>query len=254
MEDYERLGWQAFGYEAGVARWAEAALEEARTAVASPEMAIWHQCEGTWFVGVDALGNDAAGALNGLALEGAALAAAQGLFGTLPLHKGQVSVIYEGYPRPRAGEGEAAFRYRLKRDAAHLDGLKSAGPEKRRKMDEFHGFILGFPLTDERAAPLVVWEGSHVILQQMLVRCLGDVPPARWHEVDLTEPYQAARREVFETCPRVEVQASPGEAYLLHRFALHGVAPWRGAATGADGRAVVYFRPEVCDRLAWLQR
>jgi len=38
--------------------------------------------------------------------------------------------------------------------------------------------------------------------------------------------------------------AAPGQAYLLHRLALHGVAPWAdGAEASADGRMVAYFRP-----------
>ena len=32
-------------------------------------------------------------------------------------HKAQLSVIFPGYPKPRAGDSEASFEYRLKRDA-----------------------------------------------------------------------------------------------------------------------------------------
>ena len=35
----------------------------------------------------------------------------------------QVSVCYPGYPMPREEESKAAFKYRLKRDAAHVDGF-----------------------------------------------------------------------------------------------------------------------------------
>ncbi|WP_322866263.1 hypothetical protein U5922_008695 [Aquicoccus sp. G2-2] len=73
-----------------------------------------------------------------------------------------------------------------------------------------------------------------------------------WGTVDVTRAYKVARREVFETCRRVELVAGPGEAYVLHRLALHGVAPWSGAATG-DGRMVAYFRPEMPGGVeAWL--
>ena len=50
----------------------------------------------------------------------------------------------------------------------------------------------------------------------------------------------------FESCERVVVHAEPGEAYIVHRLALHGVAPWvDGAEAGPDGRMIVYFRPEI---------
>ena len=104
-------------------------------------------CEGTWFIGVDALNNDPqgrvgqSGALSGLAMD---FAIQQ--YGELPLHKGQVSVIYPGYPRPRHGESETAGRYRLKRDAAHVDGLRPMGPDRRRRVDEPHAWDTGHPL------------------------------------------------------------------------------------------------------------
>ena len=53
------------------------------------------------------------------------------------------------------------------------------------------------------------------------------LPAEQWGEVDATEVYQATRRTIFETCERVTVTAKPGEAYLIHRLALHGVAPWQ---------------------------
>ena len=54
-------------------------------------------------------------------------------------------------------------------------------------------------------------------------------------------PRHPTRRKVFETCPRIELPAKPGEAYLLHRHCLHGVAPWPDKATaGPDGRPISY--------------
>jgi len=48
-------------------------------------------------------------------------------------------------------------------------------------------------------------------------------------------------------------EIAPGEAYLVHRFALHGVAPWdEDAKAGPDGRMIAYFRPELPDRGLWL--
>lgn len=173
------------------------------------------------------------------------------------LHRAQVSVVYPGYPRARAGESEAATRYRAKRDAAHVDGLKPVGPERRRKPDEFHAFILGLPLTPASAdaAPMVVWEGSHRVIRDAFLSVLREHDPKDWPNVDLTEAYWAARRTVFDTCARVEIPASPGAAFVVHRLALHGVAPWADRAeAGPDGRMIAYFRPDVRDRRDWLYK
>jgi hypothetical protein len=182
---------------------------------------------------------------------------AEALWGALSLHRAQVSVIWPGYPRPRAGEGAAAFQYRLRRDAAHVDGLLPVGSGRRRKLRERHAWILGLPLTeaDEGASPLVVWEGSHHVMRRAFGTALAGCPPRDWGEVDLTETYHAARRAVFATCPRVAVHARPGAAYLLHRMTLHGVAPWQeGATAPPEGRMVAYFRPELPDTASalWL--
>ena len=76
-------------------------------------------------------------------------------------------------------------------------------------------------------------------------RVLADLPEAEWPDADLTEVYQAARREAFETCARVTLPTRPGTAYLVHRLALHGVAPWgHGATAPPEGRMIAYFRPE----------
>ena len=115
-------------------------------------------------------------------------------------------------------------------------------------LKERHAYILGLPLTDcsADASPLVVWEGSHHIMRDAFTRALQDIPEAAWAMVDLTDVYQATRRTVFETCKRVEVPAKPGEAYLVHRHAVHGVAPWSAPATAPpEGRMIVYFRPEL---------
>ena len=243
-------GWALFPAEETVAIWADAARSVAQARVADPEeRAKWLQCEGTWFVGVDTLPNDAQGSVGGSGpLGGAAIGAARALYGDLALHRGQVSVTYPGYPRPRAGESEATFRYRLRRDAAHVDGLLAVGPDRRRMLKERHAYILGLPLTETApgASPMVVWEGSHLVMRGMFEAALAPLPEEDWAEVDLTEAYQAARRKVFDTCTRVEIAAKPGEAYLVHRFALHGVAPWAdGAQAPADGRMIAYFRPEL---------
>jgi hypothetical protein len=226
--------------------WAEAAHSIAVGIARDPSMqAQWLQCEGTWFVGVDALPSARDGNVAGVPLAGAAIDA----LGTLPpLHPAQLSITYPGYPRPREGESDAGFGYRLKRDAAHVDGITAEGPERRRMIREPHAFILGLPLTacDPGASPLVVWEGSHVILQAALSAALSPHDPQDWGNIDVTEAYQAARREVFATCPRVPVHAMPGEALLLHRLTLHGVSSWTpGAHAPPEGRMIAYFRPPM---------
>ena len=64
--------------------------------------------------------------------------------------------------------------------------------------------------------------------------------------MDVTEIYQAARREVFDTCPRILLHGPPGTVSLVHRLALHGVAPWMpGADAREEGRMIAYFRPPM---------
>ncbi|MFC0160383.1 hypothetical protein ACFFKB_20800, partial [Mameliella alba] len=172
------------------------------------------------------------------------------------LHPAQLSITFPGYPRPRAGESEAGFRYRLNRDAAHVDGVLAEGAARRRHIREPHAWILGLPLTeaDPGASPLVAWEGSHHVMRDALRAALAGKPPETWADVDVTEAYQAARRTCFETCRRVALPAAPGEALLLHRLTLHGIAPWaEGAQAPPEGRMVAYFRPQVMGGAeAWL--
>ena len=242
-------GWAVLGRDAGLLPWIEAARAAGHAALADPEMrALWLQCEGTWFVGVDALSNAPDGSVAGVPLTGEA---ASLLAPFEPLHRGQLSIVLPGYPRPREGEGDAAFGYRLRRDAAHVDGITPEGPERRRFVTEPHAFILGLPLDESvpGASPLVVWEGSPAIIGKTL--SCAHVQDRRV-PADVTDVYAAARRRVFETCRRVEVAARPGEAILLHRHALHGVAPWTAAADAAP-RKIAYFRPLLRDGLeAWL--
>ena len=251
-------GWAIFPPEPGVLDWARAARHAALDRMADPaRRKAGLVCEGTWFVGLDCLPNDAEGRVAGVSLAGAARRAADAIAGPVPLHQGQVSVVYPGYPRPRDGEGEAAFRYRLRRDAAHVDGLLPVGPERRRMLHERHAYILGLPLTeaDSGASPLMVWEGSHHLMRRAFATALSDIDPRDWANVDLTEPYHAARRDAFETCRRVPLTAPPGAAVLVHRMALHGVAAWAAGATAPpEGRMIAYFRPEFPDetRSDWL--
>ena len=58
------------------------------------------------------------------------------------------------------------------------------------------------------------------------------------------------RAEVFATCPRLELPVVAGEATLLHRLTIHGVAPWSGE--GRRPRLIVYFRPLMLSVANWL--
>ncbi|QIE55142.1 hypothetical protein G5B40_06560 [Pikeienuella piscinae] len=245
MDEFFARGWVKFPHEPALARWAAHADVAARAAEADAANARWRLCGGTWFAGVNALENDSVGRLpGGPPLTGAAIdAALAAVGGGFAFDRAQASVIYPGYPKRGEEESEAAFRYRRHRDAAHVDGLHRVMPGRRRMVREVHGFILGLPLNEAPAgaAPFTIWEGSHRIIRSALAAVLSGVPPETWAQTDVTEAYQAARRLCFETLPRVEIAAAPGEAYLVHRLALHGVAPWRA---GGARRAVAYFRPD----------
>ena len=84
---------------------------------------------------------------------------------------------------------------------------------------------------------MVVWEGSHIIMAEAFQKVFEGHDAQEWSEIDVTEVYQAMRKRVFKTCRRVTVHALPGEAYVLHRLALHGVAPWVKGAVAPEQRA-----------------
>lgn len=250
-------GWAVFQQEAGVKAWVDAALPAALAASRDTAMrAHWLRHGGTWFAGVDALANDEAGRVGeGPPLTGVALDTAQALCGPLALHRAQLSVTYPGYPGRDAQESDAAHRYRLMRDAAHLDGLLPEGPDKRRHLREPHGYILGVALTGagQGAAPLVVYEGSHHLMRAAFRAAFAGHAPATWGDLDVTEAYQAARRRCFAACARREIVLEAGQSVLVHRMALHGIAAWtEGATAGPDGRIMAYFRPVLPDIADWL--
>lgn len=253
---FHRCGWVGFEKDAALLHWLTAARAPALATRHDPAFADWLRCRGTWFVGVNALANDAGGRVAGSGpLAGRAADFARSLPGfSGEFDRAQVSIVYPGYPEARDGESAAAFAFRRDRDAAHVDGLHPVGADRRRRLEEFQGFLLGIPVTeaDAGASPLVVWEGSHHIMAGMFRAELAAHPPEIWPEIDLTDAYHMARRKVFQSCPRRIVHTRPGEACLVHRFALHGVAPWQpGAKADPEGRAILYFRPEIA-RESWL--
>ena len=239
-------GWQRIGPHPAIRAWADTARAAALEVLAtSPEP--W-RCGGTWFVGVDALPNGPDGSIGGTAFPWAALP-----LPAEPLHPAQLSVIRPGYPQPSPEETPAAFAFRRDRDAAHLDGLLAMGPDKRRKVREPHAWILGLPLNETAASPLTIWEGSHHLIRAALLAALRPFPPENWGEIDITEAYQEARREVFASCRRIELSARPGEATLLHRLTIHGVAPWKpDDRAPPEGRMIAYLRPQMASVHQWL--
>ncbi|WP_261194055.1 hypothetical protein [Pseudoruegeria sp. SHC-113] len=242
-------GWLRFPVDRALLRWVEAARPHALAALKGPAHAHWYRHGGTWFAGVNALENDSSGQIDGVPLAGEALDfIAQHIGGPEAWDKAQISGVLPGYPGKDATESAAAHQFRLLRDAAHVDGLLPIGPERRRKAAEPHCFILGLPLTEasEGASPLVVWEGSHEVIRAAFRDALAGVSPQDLAEHDLTEVYQATRRAIFERCLRRELPARPGEALLVHRLALHGIAPWAQSAEAAPaGRVIAYFRPPM---------
>ncbi len=242
-------GWRRFPLDPVLAEWVRQTLPAARDTVTDPANAEWLRCGATWFAGVNVLPNDATGAVAGGAqLAGAAIDFVHDVLelDDFGWDRAQVSVCYPGYPRPMPSETDAAFRFRRNRDAAHVDGLIREGPDRRRFLREHHGFLLGIPMVEfpTDASPLVIWEGSHESVREAFGTAFEGVAPEQWAEIDITETYHATRRRIFEDCKRVPIAARPGEAYLVHRLALHGTAPWGESATaGADGRMIAYFRP-----------
>ena len=243
-------GWAVLPHDPALAVWAQAAADAGRAVLADPAMrARWLRHGGTWFVGVDALPNAPDGSVGGVPLpDGVRVHPA--LRGVL--HPAQLSVVLPGYPGRDPEESDAAHRYRRDRDAAHLDGLLPEGAGRRRHLREPHAIILGLPLNAATAAPLVMWEGSPAIMRAALAAALAGKDPATWGDVDLTDAYGAARAQVLARCPRRIVTAAPGQAILMHRLAIHGVAPWGEGTAPPEGRMIAYFRPLLSRPADWL--
>lgn len=237
-------GYQVFDWDPFVAEWASAAAKVARDVLQGDGERRHGR---TWFVGVDALPNEADGSIAGVPLRGHWLTQV-----TPPRHwhAAQLSVVFPGYPQQDTDESDAAHRFRRNRDAAHVDGLLPVGPNKRRYLLEPHGWIAGIALNAAKASPLVVWENSHLIIKAAFEAAFEGIDPSDWATQDVTEIYQTARRACFETCRRIEVHAVPGQVILLDRHLLHGVAPW-DPASNADMRMIAYFRPLI-DVQDWL--
>jgi hypothetical protein len=243
-------GWAKFSADADLEAWATHVAPIAAALSQDPShRADWLRHGGTWFAGVNILCNDAQGRVQqGPKIRGAVIDCLTAAHGPMSLDHGQISVTYPGYPAFDGQESTAAHRYRVKRAAAHVDGLLATGPERRRFLHEPHQYVLGIPLgrSNDEASPLVIWEGSHRIIRAAFKSVLDSLPVAQWGAVDLTDIYHQARKDCFEQCSRKSILAQPGESYVLHRLALHGIAPWGARAQAPpEGRIVAYFRPQT---------
>ena len=251
-------GWIKFGKDPVLENWVRKTLIPVKNIIAKKEHRQSLRCGGTWFAGVNILENNAHGSVDGgPVLDGIAIDfIRRELYSSnFSWDPGQISICYPGYPKPMPEESVAAFNYRVKRDAAHVDGLLPEGIGRRRHLREYHGFILGIPMLEcsPKASPVVVWEGSHEFIREAFKAAFADISPRDWGNIDVTGIYQSTRREIFKCCQRVEVFARPGEAYIIHRLSLHGVAPWgTNASTSRQGRMICYFRPEVTGPWEWL--
>ena len=233
-------GFEVFDTDAQVLRWASAAHGVAVTLSADPQIRAANlRHNQTWFVGVDALPTAPDGSIEGIPLGGPWQ---QRITPPQAWHLAQLSIVYPGYPGQDPDESDANHRYRIKRAAAHVDGLLPVGAAKRRFLREPHAFVLGLPLNTSDAAPLTIWPGSQHIMGAAFRDVVGTKDP---QSVDLTEGYQAARRQCFEQIVPEQIIAAPGQSILLHRHLLHGVAPWQvGQNAPPEGRMIAYFRPE----------
>ena len=239
-------GFVVFDPDQSVLDWVQAAYPHALKASQDPDQRKdWLRHGGTWFVGVDALENDETGAVGSVPLRGPW----DGLIDPpAKWHRAQISVTYPNYPVQDAGESDAAHGFRVNRCGAHVDGLHLENG--RRIVREPHAFILGVPLNASTACPLVVWRKSHVAIRTALSASIGPRDPIGQ---DVSTAYKAARASVFETCERLDVHMRTGQAVVLDRHLVHGVAPWReGMSCPPEGRMIAYFRPECTNASDWL--
>ena len=262
MDYYNENGWIKFSFDPKLDHWLKSIAKPTFNAIHDKEnQNEWLRCQGTWFAGVRALPNDIHGSVKGgVKLDFASSRWALNMLGVKQIvwDPAQISVCYPGYPKPGINESKSSFYYRLKKDAAHVDGLHPVGKNRIRMLREQHAFILGIPVTtfSRKASPLVVWEGSHKIMKYYFKKEFCQIDPQDWKDYDFTKVYHNARNEIFDTCKRVEIHATPGESYIVHRMALHGVAPWDGRARSSkEGRVIVYFRPDMdLEPSSWLTR
>ena len=257
---FDTHGWAAVSCDAQMLNWTRLAKEitmQKLDSISSKKGQL--RCGGTWFVGVNFLNNDPSGRLNNISFKGDAVKAITTRYGELFFgwDEAQISICYEGYPRQDENEPPGAFEYRKNRFGAHIDGILPVGEAKRRFAREFHAFIFGVPLVDcnEHTSPVVVWEGSHHIIREYISKALSNIPVNRWKNEDITEIYNSARREVFFKCKQKTILVPLGGSYIMHRFTLHGIMPWREKEKLKEcGRMIAYFRPTFKEPKLWFNK
>ena len=257
---FNQMGWGVFDKEVHILNWANQARKNVCERLLLKDFENDQlRCGGTWFVGVNFLNKDKFGGLDKVAFKGQSVRAVTRRYSSMlqTWDQAQISICYKGYPQPMAGETINAFKYRKNRFNAHVDGILPVGIAKRRYALEYHAFILGIPLVDynEFAAPVVVWEGSHKIMHNCLSKQLSQFKDSLWKNEDITGIYNEARREIFLKCKPQTVTVPVGGSYLIHRFALHGVMPWKkNGKSGVGGRMIAYFRPQFNEAKSWLNK
>ncbi len=144
-----------------------------------------------------------------------------------PLHRAQVSVCYPGYPRTSPDETPAAFGFRLNRDASPCRRASGGRPGSPPLPERAAAYIWGFrsrkPVRMPRRWSL--WQGSHRHMGKVFTEALANKAQAEWPGIDLTEAYQAARREVFASLPEGGLANEAGGSLP----APPPSAAWRGA-------------------------
>ncbi len=258
--NYQRDGWYQFSADDQILGWLESIQTVVGQAIAAPQNQHWWRYQGTWFVGVNVLPNDGRGRVNaGPTLTGAAanflakyLKADLGAF-----DKAQLSIVRAGYPQADKHETKAALAYRRDRDAAHIDGLLKDAVAAGRYAREYHHYLWAIALHDGSlcTSPLVVWRGSHRLIQDSFRRFFADKDIESISQYDVSECYAATRKQVFEQCERVALPLQRGQSVVAHRFLLHGTAPWSRSQRGikqTDARGLCFFRPELKDLHRWL--
>ena len=259
LQQFVQQGWTQLPVSAELTAWQEQTLPTAIACMQAPEFQQWWRYQDTWFVGVNALPNDASGALaNGPTLPAKLLHLLANYVGcaSLELDQAQISACMPGYPKTSTDESIASFAFRTQHYAAHLDGLRPLGPQRQRHLTEQHSFILGIPLSSHlpEAGPVMVWPGSHKLVQSWLQSELSHLPAEQWQEQDLTKSYQSVRKHILETIEPVPIHVPQGGAYLIHRHTIHGQGLWPENVdnVGKQGRIIAYFRPCLHESSNWL--
>lgn len=254
LSEYLKYGYRVFDQEQQISDWIASAIKHAQEALVSPDNRHWYRYQNTWFVGVNVLNNRPDGSIGcGPELGGRAISFIEQSLTNRPIHldRGQISVCFDGYPKKDISEPKTNHAYRLRRDAAHIDGVMKHDGD--RYLVEHHDYILGIAMNmvEAQASPFVVWQGSHRLMQTALCDYLSNYPKDKWRTTPISEVYSQTRKRILNECRRVELALKPGQALVAHRHLLHGTAPWK-AVNETEPRMLCFFRPESMTVEQWL--